>query len=418
MAAALGGADDCPGRPVPGGQYTAAAPYTDSGDTTGANNTVNHTQGFYYIYDSVGPDHVYSFTLTARGPNPQIQVTTTSPTYRPIIYILDGSSSGGCPAGTGNRAVNLAWAWAFNSSTATIDSGWVNFLPLNAPLHVFVDSNSTGPNGAGPYTLRMQDVTIAPAPQPNPIEDPAFFVRRHYLDFLSREPEAGEPWTAILRGCPDQFNQDPAGPAALCDRLTVSAAFFQSPEFSLKGFYAFRFYKAALNRLPTYPEITADMGQLSGQTADDVFARRAAFASAFAGRQDFKALFDPMTNAQYVAALLGRYNLQQITTEDPQHPEGPAQVTLAAQQLADMLDGNLLTRAQVLRAVVQSSEADGAEYQNAFVAMQYYGYLRRTPEDGGYQAWLRVIRENPQNVRLMVNGFVNSTEYRRRFGPN
>ena len=116
------------------------------------------------------------------------------------------------------------------------------------------------------------------------------------------------------------------------------------------------------------------------------------------------------------SVLLGRYQLQQITTEDPQNFEGETQVTLTAQQLVDALNSNTLTRAQVLRAVVQSGEADGAEYQSAFVAMQYYGYLRRAPEDEGYQAWLRVIRQDPNNVRIMINGFINSQEYRRRFG--
>jgi hypothetical protein len=48
--------------------------------------------------------------------------------------------------------------------------------------------------------------------------------------------------------------------------------------------------------------------------------------------------------------------------------------------------------------------------------MQYYGYLRRTPEEDGYQAWLRVINQDPNNIRLMVNGFMNSTEYKLRFG--
>ena len=40
LVAALAGNDDCPGRTIPAGNYTAAAPYVDSGDTTGANNTV------------------------------------------------------------------------------------------------------------------------------------------------------------------------------------------------------------------------------------------------------------------------------------------------------------------------------------------------------------------------------------------
>ena len=52
----------------------------------------------------------------------------------------------------------------------------------------------------------------------------------------------------------------------------------------------------------------------------------------------------------------------------------------------------------------------------AFVAMQYYGYLRRTPEPEGYQNWLNYLNAHPTDFRTMVNGFVNSFEYRLRFG--
>jgi hypothetical protein len=48
--------------------------------------------------------------------------------------------------------------------------------------------------------------------------------------------------------------------------------------------------------------------------------------------------------------------------------------------------------------------------------MQYYGYLRRTPESTGYQAWLDYLNTHPGDFRTMVNGFMNSTEYRLRFG--
>lgn len=58
------------------------------------------------------------------------------------------------------------------------------------------------------------------------------------------------------------------------------------------------------------------------------------------------------------------------------------------------------TRAQVLRAVVESDEVGAIEYKRAFVAMHYYGYLRRTPEESGYQAWLKVITEDPNNIRI------------------
>jgi (2Fe-2S) ferredoxin len=104
----LAGGDDCPGTPIPGGTYTAAAPYTDSGNTTGANDTVsNHSCYFsYYDFDSsAGPDQIYTFTLTGRGANPQVKVSTTSSNcdgdgktdfavYRDGIWYMMQSSQG------------------------------------------------------------------------------------------------------------------------------------------------------------------------------------------------------------------------------------------------------------------------------------------------------------------------------------
>ncbi|MEP6703371.1 MAG: hypothetical protein ABJB34_01045 [Acidobacteriota bacterium] len=57
--------DDCPGTPIPAGAYTAASPYIDTGDTTGANNTVT-TVSPYYSYNSYGPDRIYSFVTSLK----------------------------------------------------------------------------------------------------------------------------------------------------------------------------------------------------------------------------------------------------------------------------------------------------------------------------------------------------------------
>ena len=106
----------------------------------------------------------------------------------------------------------------------------------------------------------------------------AFFVRQHYLDFLGREPEPEEPWSNILRNCSDQNNIDPNSPAAGCDRLVVSGAFFGSPEFKDKGIYVIDFYRVAFNRLPTYVEFSRDLASLTGNTAAETLAKRADFA--------------------------------------------------------------------------------------------------------------------------------------------
>jgi hypothetical protein len=220
-----------------------------------------------------------------------------------------------------------------------------------------------------------------------------------------------------LTNCQNQFNLDPASTSAGCDRITVSADFFGSPEFQLKGFYVFRFYKLAFNRLPEYTEIVADMSFVAGSTPAEVFARKAQLAVNFTGRQEFLTDYGAMSNQTFVNTLMARYSLTSITTPDSQNPDGTTKVTLTSADLIGGLTASTLNRAQVLRAIADSDQVGAAEFNNAFVAMQYYGYLRRKPEAAGYQAWLTVLQSG--DIRTMVNGFMNSAEYRLRFGsPN
>jgi Metallo-peptidase family M12/Calx-beta domain/Domain of unknown function (DUF4214) len=251
----------------------------------------------------------------------------------------------------------------------------------------------------------------------------AFFVRQHYLDFLGREPEPGEPWSAILNGCSDQFNTNPASPAISCDRIFVSGSFFGSPEFKDKGFYIIGMYRVTFNRLPTYVEFSVDLASISGTTAAEVFAKRAAYATSFVGRTEFTNFYGAMTNTQFVNALMGgsqgqNYNLTTITTRDPANPDTGNKVTLTSTDLINQLTAGTLTRAQVLRAIAQSDEiTQNKEAVNAFVASQYFGYLRRTPDTAGFDNWVNHLRNHPNDFRTMINGFMNSSEYRLRFGP-
>ena len=158
---------------------------------------------------------------------------------------------------------------------------------------------------------------------------------------------------------------------------------------------------------------------MTGQTPDEVYSKRARLAQTFVQRPEFTTIYGSMNNDQFVSALLAPYGATQINTTDPANPDTGAQVTLTQTDLVNALTNNTLTRAQVLRAIVQSREVSNRETNGAFVAMQYYGYLRRTPETGGYNAWLNYLNAHPGDFRTMVNGFMNSTEYRLRFGtPN
>ena len=75
------------------------------------------------------------------------------------------------------------------------------------------------------------------------------------------------------------------------------------------------------------------------------------------------------------------------------------------------------TRAQVLREVIEISAFKEREYNPSFVLMQYFGYLRRDPDQAGYQFWLNVLNASASNnYRGMVCAFLTSAEYQRRFG--
>lgn len=258
---------------------------------------------------------------------------------------------------------------------------------------------------------------------PNPILQTPFFVRQMYLDFFLREPEPGGfgDWTRTLNNCSD-VNNNPD-----CDRIRVASLFFQSQEFQFKGYYAYLFYRITLQRLPAYVEFVPDLRRVTGQTPAEVYQKKAQFANNWTQRADFRLKFDGLTSAAFVNALLQQpaynqqpaYQLTSITTPNPATPDdtsAAAKVTLTRDQLVASLETGQLTRAQVVRAVVQSDQVYNAEYNAAFVAMQYFGFLRRDPDQGGYDDWLRTINVNREDVRRMVDGFVNSTEYRLRFG--
>lgn len=288
----------------------------------------------------------------------------------------------------------------------------------NETFQVVLSNPGTGTNLGTPSTATVTITDNDTAQTPNPIFNSSFFVRLQYLDFLSREPDTPgfNSWLNLLNGCPEVNNFDPTAPSAQCDRIIVSSSFFRSQEFHLKGFFVFRFYRVAFNRWPEYTEIVADMRRITGQTPSEVFTKKAAFADAFTQRQEFMNTYGAMTHENYVSALLGGYNLTQITTPDPRQPDGTNKLTLTQADLTNALNARTLTRAQVLRALADSDQVMTQEFNRAFVALQYYCYLRRTPETAGYNAWLTYLNAHPTDYRTMVNGFVNSYEYKLRFG--
>ena len=237
----------------------------------------------------------------------------------------------------------------------------------------------------------------------NAADDAQFFVRQHYADFLGREPDTNglAYWTNEIRQC---------GSDAACiaqRRIGVSAAFFVETEFQEASSFVYRLYKSALGRRPTFAEFTADRSQVvSGQNLE---ANKEAFVRAFVTRTEFQRKYPgTMTAQQFSESLLESVR------------EG-ARVDLSFERnvLIGMYAGND-GRARILRRLADAPAFARAEYNRAFVLMQYFGYLRRDPDQGGYDFWLNVLDNKLANdssgYRSMVCAFVTSGEYQTRFG--
>jgi hypothetical protein len=79
-----------------------------------------------------------------------------------------------------------------------------------------------------------------------------------------------------------------------------------------------------------------------------------------------------------------------------------------------------MTRAQVLRAIAESQQFSNLEFNRAFVTMEYFGYLRRDPDNSGFNFWLGKLNsfQGSFGNAEMVKAFLASSEYRQRFGPS
>jgi hypothetical protein len=275
-----------------------------------------------------------------------------------------------------------------NSGTPRIDAfpdGGMNGFLQDGKIFAQADANDLALSG------------LAFASVLNPINDAQNFVRQQYLDFLGREPDSGGLgyWTSQITGCEGNDR------CINSRRIGVSAAFFIEQEFQNTGSFVYRLYKGSLGRRPAFTEFAADRGGIVA--GSDLEANKQILANNWVQRAEFLQLYpSSQTPEEFVNKLFDTAGLTPFLAD--------------RQRLAnDMRNGK--TRAQVLREVVEIVDFRTREYNPSFVLMQYFGYLNRDPEQGGYDFWLNVLNNSdPNNYRGMVCSFITSREYQERFG--
>ena len=297
-------------------------------------------------------------------------------------------------------------------------------------------SNPTGVSLSAPptVTVYIDDNQIEPAT--NVIDDPANFVRQHYHDFLNREADASGLafWINEITSC--GTNQS----CIQTKRINVSAAYFLSTEFQQTGYLVERMYKAAYGdalgastlggvhtlavpiiRFNEFLPDTQQIGQgvIVGQTGWEAVleANKQSFASQFVQRARFATAFPTtLSPTQFVNQLFANAG---VTPSASERNAAIAEFGSATNTI------DVAARGRALRDVAENGTLNTQEFNRAFVLMQYFGYLRRNPNDPqdndytGFDFWLAKLNQFNGNfvAAEMVKAFITSVEYRQRFGP-
>jgi hypothetical protein len=274
--------------------------------------------------------------------------------------------------------------------------------------------------------IKVKPLRVRPGtnpPQFITIDDNDFYTQQQYIDFLTRMPDSSgfNFWFGSFAPC--------AGNAQCIQvrRVDVSTAFFLSIEFKDTGLFVIRAQKAALKNNPLYTLFLTDQKTVGanvvvgqGTWQQTLATNKTNYLQNVVSRPAFtsQAGTEPGASAAtYVDKLFS--NLGTTPTAADRNAAITAYGT-----------GDTAGRALAMQSVIESASGYNAVYNPAFVLMQYFGYLRRDPDQGGYDFWLTKVNgvnlpgedmrdDNQALARVqraeMVRAFVESTEYRGRF---
>ncbi|PYS58396.1 MAG: hypothetical protein DMF74_23965, partial [Acidobacteria bacterium] len=210
------------------------------------------------------------------------------------------------------------------------------------------------------------------------------------------------------------------------------AAFFLSIEFQQTGYLVERMYRVAYGNLPTAPvpiklneflPDTKEIGQgvVVNQSGWEALLEnnKQAYAADFVQRSRFTSAYPTsMTPDVYVDTLFNNAGVV---------PSSGDRAVAIGEFGSASSTADVTARARALRRVAENTTLVQLEFNRALVLMQYYGYLRRNPNDPpeptldfqGYNFWLNKLNSSKGDFvnAEMVKAFITSIEYRHRFGP-
>jgi hypothetical protein len=451
------------------GTASAGSDYTaTSGKLTFAPGTSSKTIDVQVTGDTVDePDENFLMTLSNATnisfmPQPQVSATIINDDGPPKLQfsastyqVSEGAGAASITVtrfGKATDAVSVDYLTtdfsALQSKDYTIAAGTLHFAAgessrtfevvitddafIENPEMVNLTLSNAAGTGASLGTPTFARLTITDndtlLPPYNPIDDAQMFVRQHYADFLSRQPDPGglSYWTSQITQC---------GNDAACTRtkrMDVSNSFFYELEYQQTGSYVYRLYRVAYGnsqpnpnpfvdpnypneekKLPSYAVFATDRARVTGGAL--LSQGQLDLANALTQRSQFLVRYPASLDGPgFVDAVLATINNdlgvdltgQRQLLIDLFNTGGRGAVLY---RLADDNAGNPINN----RALIDR------EYDRAFVFTQYAGYLRRNADLGGFLFWLGQVDNAPlrdvARQHAMVCSFITSAEYQLRF---
>jgi Matrixin/Domain of unknown function (DUF4214) len=271
----------------------------------------------------------------------------------------------------------------------------------------------------GDYSIRLQansgetayipgGLTIDPgavSQWSNPVDDLKFLIGQHYRDLAGRElDQAGlDYWATQFAPCGSRND------CIRARRIDVSAALFLENELSATNAFVYALYADVLGRRPRFAEFESDRRVVLDQGPDFEAGRRV-LALAFVQRSEFQ--------HRYPSAMKAKEFVNSLTSSISQGAD--TDLSFQRDSPVASYDGTNAGRAALLTRLLASRVFTDVEYNQAFVLMQYFSFLRRDPDDAGYNLWVNVLKSKPtrdrEAARSTVCVFLNSAEYQARFG--
>jgi hypothetical protein len=174
-------------------------------------------------------------------------------------------------------------------------------------------------------------------------------------------------------------------------------------EFREIGYALYRHHKVMQGRPPRYDEFMPDLREVgrgvypgTPNWREVLEANQRKLTEAWTERADFKERFGRLTDEQYVTALFSNAGVEPSPGERA--------------ELIAALGNGTHSRASVLRHIGSNPQLVARDYNTAYVALHYCGYLRRDPED---DYWLRNL-DRTGDYRSLTRAFLESQEYKER----